>query len=121
MGEWKFLRRLSIDLSTQREMVALVTSADKTVMFPFFAAAIKHLLLLPIGTATVERSFSTLNRILCNKRCRLNPDHVQQLMLISIEGPQLPDTRDAELHDKEIMDKLIKKAYACWLKKPRRN
>ena len=34
----------------KREMVALVTSADKKVMFPFFAAAIKHLLLLPIGT-----------------------------------------------------------------------
>jgi hypothetical protein len=120
VSEWKFLRRLSVDLSSTSEMLALVTSADKIVMFPFFAAAIRRLLLLPIGTATVERSFSTLNRILCSKRCRLNPEHVQQLMQIAIEGPQVPDAREVGEQDKENMDKLIHKAYVFWLKKPRR-
>jgi hypothetical protein len=95
VSEWKFLRWLSVDLSSTSEMLALVTSADK------IAAIIRRLLLLPIGTATVERSFSTLKRILCSKRCRLNTEHVQQLMKIAIEGPQVPDAREVEKQDKE--------------------
>ena len=45
------------------------------------------ILLMPIGTAEVERSFSTMNRILQSERCRLLPEHVDILMKISIEGP----------------------------------
>ena len=49
---------------------------------------------MPIGTAEVERSFSTMNRILRSERCRLLPEHVDILMKISIEGPAIPDVRD---------------------------
>ena len=45
------------------------------------------ILSMPIGTAEVERSFSTMNRILRSDRCRLLPEHVDILMKISIEGP----------------------------------
>ena len=45
------------------------------------------ILLMPIGTAEVERSFSTMNRILRSERCRLLPEHVDILMKICIEGP----------------------------------
>ena len=42
----------------------------------------------PIGTAGVERSFPAMNR-LCNKlRQRLTPQHLSQLLLISQEGPE---------------------------------
>jgi hypothetical protein len=119
-SEWKFLRRLNVDLSSQDEMIALATSSDRIAMFPSFALAIRHLLLLPIGTATVERSFSTLNRILCSKRCRLNTEHIRQLMLIKIEGPQVPDILEAQPCHNEEMDILIDSAYLVWLKNPRR-
>ena len=53
------------------------------------------ILLMPIGTAEVERSFSTtMNRILRSERCHLLPEHVDILMKISIEGPGIPDVRD---------------------------
>ena len=119
-SEWKFLQRLPGDLSSQDEMIALAVDTGKLSMFPVLAKAIRHLLLLPVGTATVERSFSTLNRILCSKRCRLHCAHARQLMLISIEGLQVPDVRDATCAEKEQMDLFIKKAYSFWLKKPRR-
>jgi hypothetical protein len=41
-------------------------------------------------------------------------------MLISIEGPVIPDTRDASVAETECMEKLLEMAYAVWLKKPRR-
>jgi hypothetical protein len=36
-----------------------------------FSAAVRRLLVLPVGTASVERSYSTLNRILSAERYRL--------------------------------------------------
>jgi hypothetical protein len=41
----------------------------------------------PISTATVERDFSTMNRILTDLRNRLTTEHLEQLMKISIEEP----------------------------------
>jgi len=56
-------------------------------------------LLLPLGTSTVERSFSTLNRIACAEGNSLNSDHQDYLMRISAEGPQ---ALSAELLDSAI-------------------
>jgi hypothetical protein len=119
-AEWKILRRLPDNLSSQSAMINLATSADKLTMFPTMALMTRRLLLLPVGTATVERSFSTMNRILCDNRSRLLADHARQLMLLSIEGPVIPDIRDASDNEKQIMDRLIDNAYKCWIKKPRR-
>ncbi|CAF4688095.1 unnamed protein product [Rotaria sp. Silwood1] len=41
----------------------------------------------PISTATVERDFSTMNRILTGLRNRLTTEHLRKLMRISREGP----------------------------------
>jgi len=80
-------------------------------MYPEFSSALRrHLLLLPVGTATVERSFSTLNRILTDKRCRLSrltPDHTRHLMLMSLEGPDIPDVRDGTSKEQNEMDELL--------------
>ena len=89
-------------------------------MFSAFSKAATRLLLLPLGTANVERSFSTLNRILCSKRCRLNAEHVRHLMLFSVEGIAIPDVRNATADDEAAFSKLLDKAYNVWLKKPRR-
>lgn len=119
-SEWTYLRRLPIDLSLQQELIDLGTSAEKSALFPLFCRVARLLVLLPLGTATVERSFSTLNRILNSQRCRLNPEHVSQLMLLSVEGQPIPDVRDAKEEDTLNTNKLIGAAYSDWLKKPRR-
>ena len=75
--------------------VTVACTPEKAVLFPTFAPLAQNILLLPIGTATVERSFSTLNRILNSKQCRLLPNHVDMLMKISIEGPEVPDVRSS--------------------------
>jgi hypothetical protein len=118
--EWEFIQRLDGDLSSNEQMINMATSSQYTRMYPTFCSAIRRLLLLPIGTATVERSFSTLNRILSNKRCRLTPDHVRHLMMISAEGPPIPDVRNATLKQENVMNKFLSDAYKYWIRKPHR-
>ena len=65
------------------------------------------ILLMPIGTAEVERSFSTMNRILQSERCRLLPENVDILMKISIEGPGIPDVRDGTKAEEAALNLLL--------------
>ena len=110
-SEWRILRRLPGDLSTQESLITLATSPEKCAMFPAFSSAIYKLLLLPVGTATVERSFSTMNRILDSRRCRLLPEHTCQLMQLAIEGPRIPDVRDATNEEITNFGEFLHKAY----------
>ncbi len=87
--------------------------AGNAFSFPTFACLAQKILLLPIGTAGVERSFSTMNRILRSERCRLLPDHVDTLMKLSIEGPLIPDVRDGEVAD-ETLSKFVDAANDIW-------
>ncbi len=120
--EWRILRRLYGDLSTIENLKNLATKPDKQALFPTFSIAARRILLLPIGTAGVERLFSTMNRIKCSERCRLLPEHVvvNYLMLISIEGPVIPDIRDGTAEEEAQLASLTGKAYAIWQRKPRR-
>lgn len=115
-NEW----RIPIDFSRQKELGDLGISVEKSAMFPLFCRVARILVLLPSGTATVERSFSTLNRILNSQRCRLSPEHVSQLMLLSVESQPIPDVRNAEDDEASNINTLIGAAYSLWLKKPRR-
>jgi len=63
-NEWRILRRLPMDLSTHEQLIQLAILPEKVAMFPAFSPTARKLLLLPIGTANVERSFSKMNRIL---------------------------------------------------------
>jgi len=76
-------------------------------MYPTFSAALRRLLLLPVATATVERSFFSLNRILNDKRCRLTPDHTRHLMLMSAECSDIPDVRAGITEEHSDMDELL--------------
>ena len=107
-------------LSAPTALMGLASSAQKRAMFPAFSMAATRLLLLPLGTANVEKSFSTLNRILCTKRCRLNAEHVRHLMLLSVEDIAVPDIRNATADNEAAFNKLLDKAYTLWLQKPRR-
>jgi len=73
-------------------------------------------LLLPVDTASVERSFSTMNRILNSERCRLFPGHklTCQLMQLAVEGPRVPDVRDAEEGEFAHFSEFLDKAYRLW-------
>jgi Domain of unknown function (DUF4371)/hAT family C-terminal dimerisation region len=119
-SEWRILRRLEGDLSGQETLIMLATSSEKCAMFPAFSSAIRKLLLLPVGTASVERSFSTMNRILNSDRCRLLPGHSCQLMQMAIEGPRVPDVRDADEGERAKFNVFLDRAYKQWLAKPRR-
>ena len=58
-------------------------------IFPEMFKLINIVLTLPVGTATVERSFSQLKMIktrLCN---RLNDTNLRILICIAIEGPDM--------------------------------
>ena len=118
--EWRILRRMDGDLSSTDGLLALACSREKAVMFPTFVRLAQNVLLLPIGTAGVERSFSTLNRILNYERCRLLPDHVDMLMKISIEGPEVPDVRSQTPEMENKLSQLTDSAYAVWRRRPRR-
>jgi len=76
---------------------------------------------MPIGTASVERSFSAMNRILNSDRCRLTPDHVDTLMRISIEGPTIPDIRDGTADEVQSIETFFDKAFEAWQRRPHRD
>jgi len=121
--EYRILTRLPDDISTQQFLVKLAHQADMVAMFPTLSGIAKKMLLLPIGTASVERSFSAMNRILSSERCRLTAGHVNALMRIAIEGPAIPELRDADKNKaraSEEFSALLDEAYRQWLKKPRR-
>ena len=111
--EWRILRRLDGDLSTIENLKNLATKPDKQALFPTFSIAARRIVMLPIGTAGVERSFSTMNRIMCLERCRLLPDYVNYLMLqINIEEPVIPDIRDGTAEEEAQLASMTGKAYA---------
>lgn len=49
------------------------------------------MLVLPISAAVCERGFSTQNRIKSDVRASLHTDTVEDLIRISVEGPELMD------------------------------
>ena len=75
---------------------------------------------MPIGTAEMERSFSTMNRILRSERSRLLPEHVDIVMEISIEGPGIPDVRDGTKAVEAALHLLLDKVVNKWKKVPHR-
>ena len=49
------------------------------------------MLTIPVGTATVERSFSQMKMIKTRLRNRLSDANLQHLMRVAIEGPDLKE------------------------------
>ncbi len=93
--EWKTFRTYLLTqkkagkLMNQREVcVKLVQDGMLKDVYPQLSLAAEIFLIAPISTATVERDFSTMNRILTKLRNRLTTEHLNQLMIISIEGAE---------------------------------
>lgn len=119
--EWPIFIRSPPEPCTSENMINFIHSENNRILFPSICQVLESLLLLPIGTATVERSFSTMNRILCSDRCRLTPFHSEQLIRISIEGPDIPDVRDSSEDARKEFKSFINDAFLIWSKFPRRN
>ena len=128
LNAWRFIQRLPIPPSPgnaampaiQVILINLATSHARRVMFHIFSSAAEKILLLPVCTAGVERSFFTMNRILSSTRCRLTSEHVKDLMLISIESPEIPDVREGNDAQHELYSLLIQDGVAEWMKTPTR-
>ena len=73
----------------QEVKVHMEASGAYSRIFPEIFKLLNILLVLPVGIATVERSYSRMKQIktrLCN---RLNDANLSHLMRIAIEGPEL--------------------------------
>ena len=58
-------------------------------IFPEVFKLINIMLTLPVGTATVEMSFSQMKMIKTRLRNHLNDTNLKKLMRIAIEGPEM--------------------------------
>ncbi len=70
-----------------------------TDIFPEIFKLLNILLTLPVGTATVERSFSQMKLIKTRLRSRISDANLARLMRITIEGPELTSIDFNEILD----------------------
>ena len=61
------------------------------VMGPTLKKLVEISLSLPAGSAEAERGFSIMNHVKYDRRSRLTPKHLEDLMRIRINGPPLSD------------------------------
>ena len=64
------------------------TSCRTLETFPNLSMIAKIILVYPIGTAAVEHSFSTMNRICYRLRQRILPENLVYCMKVTTEGPK---------------------------------
>ncbi len=65
--------------------------------FPEIWKIMNIMMALPIGTASVERSFSQMKLIKTRLRSKLSDLNLEHLMKIAIEGPNLSDVNFMEI------------------------
>ena len=109
--EWKTFRKYVTsqpkeDMNTQ--LKELSTSSMLEILCPGLNTLAKVCLTIPVGTASVERSFSQMKMIKTRLRNRLGEANLSHLMKIAIESPET--LSDVELE--QIVD--------IWNRKPRR-
>ena len=109
--EWKTYRRYITNQAKENmkeQLKELSTNSMLETMFPNLSVLAKVCLSIPVGTASVERSFSHMKMIKKRLRNRLGECSLSHLMKISIESPQELSNDDLE----QIVD--------IWNRKPRR-
>lgn len=66
-------------------------------IFPQTFNLVNILQAMPVGTATVERSFSQMKMVKTRLRNRLNDSNLSQLLRIAVEGPNLSNVPFEEI------------------------
>ena len=92
-------KKLSKPPSLQELMKEMESSGGYAALFPEIFKRIKILLALPVGTASVERSFSQMKLIKSRIRSRNSDINLTRLMRIVIEGPDLNSVDFNEILD----------------------
>jgi hypothetical protein len=90
-AEWKLFRRLIFkqyrDSSVHQVLSKLISNGDVAAAFPNLSKLASILSVLPVTTATVERTFSSMKLIKTRLRNRMGDDTLDSTMRICIEGP----------------------------------
>lgn len=110
LSEWKIFRRA---LYKERELIvrskkqstpsmqevfqSMQTTDAYKGIFPQTFTLLNILLAMPVGTATVERSFSQMKMVKTRLRNRLSDCNLSRLMKIAVEGPELNDVPFEEI------------------------
>ena len=71
------------------------------------------MLTLPVGTATVERSFSQMKMIKTRLRNRLNGTNLKRLMRIAIEGPEMKTSMKFSTYLEKIIGVSVCNLCSC--------
>ena len=91
-AEWKKLRRLvftKYKSSTDKDAThALIYNSTLSSSFPNLVTLAKIVSILPVATATVERSFSNMKLVKTKLRSQLVDDTLDQASRVCIEGPE---------------------------------
>ena len=106
--EWMTFRRyitLQPKEDTMKLLKELATNSMLVEMFPHLSDLAK----IPVGTASVERSFSRMKMIKTRLRNRLGEQNLAHLMRIAIETPE------------KLPDDIVEGVVDIWNRKPRRN
>ena len=119
-AEWPIFMGLPETFASSSQVVTFLRNKSMKILFPNIQFLLYRLMLLPIGTASVERSFSTMNRILTSERFRLLPGPVYSLMKISIEGPDSPDLRAATKEERDDFSGFLNLSHFYFSKVERR-
>ena len=96
--EWKIFRTIHRPESgLQKIVTTFLASSDLVAGFPNLASLARLAVVLPVTTATVERSFSDMKLIKTRLRSRLGEETLNHTMQISIEGQSLSIGRRKKL------------------------
>ena len=91
-AEWKLFRRVIFvqhkHSSLHQVLAILLNSADIIVAFPNLAKLAAILMVLPVTTAKVERTFRSMKLIKTRLRSRMGESTLNHAMQVCIEGPE---------------------------------
>ena len=108
LTEWKTFRRYITNQPREdikEQLKELSTNSMMQTMFPNLRILPNVCLTIPVGTASVERSFSNMKIVKSRLRNRLGEDNLSYVMKIELESPEA-------LSDEERV--------TVWTRKPRR-
>ena len=100
-AEWKIFHRILFmqhrsESGLQKIVTAVLASSALVAGFPNLASLARLAVVLPVTTATVERSFSDMKLIKTRLRSRLGEETLNHTMQISIEGPDKLNSEDLD-------------------------
>ncbi len=100
VAEWKIFRRILFtnyrESSCSDVLSDLLTNHTLKAGFPYLERLASLCVVLPVTTATVERSFSDMKLVKTTLRSRLSEETLDQAMRVCIEGPDKISYRELE-------------------------